>query len=460
MSGETQFPIANCQLPTIPNSQLPTIPNFNSVKPVGNWTLGVVGRWQLGVGRCLSRCSVRGADRWPLRRGETASRRGRRPVEPDQGGCDPRDCRCDGILSLRWLRHCATTRGSRFVRRAIPIPTARCVVYWMQRAQRAVDNPALDVAVAVGNALRLPVVVFFGLNPFIERANLRHYRFLVDGLPDIAAGLRRRRVGFVLRRYPHHRLLPFVGEVRPAIVIGDENPLRQTEAWRERSATSCACRSGRWTPTSSCRQAAAQGALRGAHDPAAAGGAARRVPGAVEGSGGGDALARATRCARRSSRPCGCSTGCRSTRRSAPSQTCVAEPARRGGAFGLRPPRTSMDTTAAAIIPRSGARASCRPICTSATSDRARSALAVRDSGGAPEAVAAFLEQLIVRRELAVNFVTFNRQIRSPRRLRALGPADTGRTSPRSAAVSLHRSTSSRPPTPTIRSGTPPSGRW
>ena len=29
-----------------------------------------------------------------------------------------------------------------------PDPDGRCVVYWMQRAQRAVDNPALDVAVA------------------------------------------------------------------------------------------------------------------------------------------------------------------------------------------------------------------------------------------------------------------------------------------------------------------------
>jgi deoxyribodipyrimidine photo-lyase len=35
-------------------------------------------------------------------------------------------------------------------------------------------------------------------------------------------------------------------------------------------------------------------------------------------------------------------------------------------------------------------------------------ALAVRDSGGPAESVAAFLEQLIVRRELAVNFVTYN----------------------------------------------------
>jgi deoxyribodipyrimidine photo-lyase len=115
-----------------------------------------------------------------------------------------------------------------------PIPDGRCIVYWMQRAQRAVDNPALDVAIHAGNALSKPVVVFFGLNPFVERGNVRHYRFLIDGLDDIAAGLRSRRVGFVLRRYPDHRLSAFVAAVRPALVVGDENPLRQTEAWREK----------------------------------------------------------------------------------------------------------------------------------------------------------------------------------------------------------------------------------
>src|SRR5262245_6851846 len=64
-----------------------------------------------------------------------------------------------------------------------PDPDGRCVVYWMQRAQRAADNPALDVAIEAANALGKPVVVFFGLHAYIERANLRHYRFLVDGLP-------------------------------------------------------------------------------------------------------------------------------------------------------------------------------------------------------------------------------------------------------------------------------------
>ena len=121
-------------------------------------------------------------------------------------------------------------------RSGVPDPDGRCVVYWMQRAQRAADNPALDIAIEAGNALKKPVVVFFGLHAFVERANLRHYRFLAEGLPELADGLARRGVGFVLRRSPDHALLPFLHDVKPALVVGDENPLRQTEGWRQRMA--------------------------------------------------------------------------------------------------------------------------------------------------------------------------------------------------------------------------------
>jgi deoxyribodipyrimidine photo-lyase len=116
-------------------------------------------------------------------------------------------------------------------------PDGTCVVYWMQRAQRAVDNPALDLAIDLGNELGKPVVAFFGLHSAVAGANLRHYQFLVEGLADIAEGLRRRRVGFVLRRHPHHRLLPFLDDVRPALIVGDENPLRQMEGWRRTVAS-------------------------------------------------------------------------------------------------------------------------------------------------------------------------------------------------------------------------------
>ena len=43
----------------------------------------------------------------------------------------------------------------------------------MQRAQRTTDNPALDVAIAVGNALRQPVVVFLAPIPLYPHGKLR-----------------------------------------------------------------------------------------------------------------------------------------------------------------------------------------------------------------------------------------------------------------------------------------------
>ena len=45
------------------------------------------------------------------------------------------------------------------VRRAGPWRGGRAVVYWMQRAQRVADNPALDLAIAAANLLGLPVVI-------------------------------------------------------------------------------------------------------------------------------------------------------------------------------------------------------------------------------------------------------------------------------------------------------------
>jgi len=82
-----------------------------------------------------------------------------------------------------------------------------CVVYWMQRAQRGVDDPAFDVAIAAANELRLPVAVFFGLHPGCPNANLRHYAFLVEGLEETRRKIEERGAAFVLRSYPDHDLM-------------------------------------------------------------------------------------------------------------------------------------------------------------------------------------------------------------------------------------------------------------
>jgi deoxyribodipyrimidine photo-lyase len=113
-----------------------------------------------------------------------------------------------------------------------PLKDGQCVVYWMQRAMRIVDNPALDVAIEAGNLLGLPVVVFFSVIPNYPNANLRHYHFMAQGLRDVAVDAAERGVGFVVRRPPDNSLEAFLAEVKAALLVGDENPCREPERWR------------------------------------------------------------------------------------------------------------------------------------------------------------------------------------------------------------------------------------
>jgi deoxyribodipyrimidine photo-lyase len=118
-------------------------------------------------------------------------------------------------------------------RDGLPRPGGKCVVYWMQRAMRIHDNPALDVAIDAANLLGLPVVVFFSVIPNYPNANLRHYHFMQQGLRDVETDAAGRGVGFVLRRHPDNSLEKFLEEVEAALLIGDENPCREPERWRK-----------------------------------------------------------------------------------------------------------------------------------------------------------------------------------------------------------------------------------
>src|ERR1700712_1359417 len=105
-----------------------------------------------------------------------------------------------------------------------PKADGKCVVYWMQRAQRGVDNHAVDLAVKIANLLELPLVVYFaGISNF-PHANLRHYVFLNQGLVDVKEDLARRNIEFVLRNAPHESHERLLKDVHAAMVIGDENP--------------------------------------------------------------------------------------------------------------------------------------------------------------------------------------------------------------------------------------------
>ncbi len=115
---------------------------------------------------------------------------------------------------------------------AAPDGDGKAVVYRMRRAQRAFDNPALEAAIEAANLLEKPVVVFFGLLARHPQASLRTYRFMLEGLCDTAERLSRRRIGFVMRiclgASSGPEFARFCSEIRPALIVEDEEPIRRS----------------------------------------------------------------------------------------------------------------------------------------------------------------------------------------------------------------------------------------
>ena len=122
-----------------------------------------------------------------------------------------------------------------------PIRDGDYVIYWVQQAQRAEINPALEYAVYRANQLDLPVIAVFGLTASYPEANLRHYRFMLQGLQDLEQGLRRRRIKLVVRpKEPDAAAIEMAENA--ALAVCDRGYLRFQKIWRQTVARQIKCR--------------------------------------------------------------------------------------------------------------------------------------------------------------------------------------------------------------------------
>ena len=114
------------------------------------------------------------------------------------------------------------------------------VLYWMQESQRARGNAALEMAIRGANKYGLPVVVCFGLMDGYPEANERHYAFMLDGLADCAAEFQARGIAFVLRRgMPGDVALEL--SHKAAAVICDRSYIPVQRQWRTALAEAATC---------------------------------------------------------------------------------------------------------------------------------------------------------------------------------------------------------------------------
>ena len=107
------------------------------------------------------------------------------------------------------------------------------VVYWMQRDQRVRHNWALLYALASARACDSSVVVIFNLVPTFGVTTLRHYDFMFRGLQEVEEELRSLNIPFVLLQGQPTETVPrFCEEYEMGHVVTDFNPLRFTDEWR------------------------------------------------------------------------------------------------------------------------------------------------------------------------------------------------------------------------------------
>jgi deoxyribodipyrimidine photo-lyase len=115
---------------------------------------------------------------------------------------------------------------------------AKYVLYWMQQSQRAHFNHALEAAIIKANKLDLPVVVAFGLMDDYPEATERHYAFMLEGLKDVHDDLAERGIKFVcVRGEPKEAALRF--EKDAACVVCDRGYLNHLRTWRDDVADRC-----------------------------------------------------------------------------------------------------------------------------------------------------------------------------------------------------------------------------
>ncbi len=112
-----------------------------------------------------------------------------------------------------------------------PAGRGRYVLYWMQSSQRARCNHALQHAIARANDLRLPVLAALGLTEDYPQANLRHYRFMLEGLARTARELREKKVAFVVEKgSPDKIALKYASDA--ALIVVDRGYLHHQRKWR------------------------------------------------------------------------------------------------------------------------------------------------------------------------------------------------------------------------------------
>ena len=113
---------------------------------------------------------------------------------------------------------------------AAPNPDGRYVLYWMLQSRRAAYNHALEYAVEQANQLKLPLLVCFGIIDDYPEGAARGYAFMLEGLAEVATALAKRGIAFAVKRgSPDKVILRLADDA--ALIVCDRGYLKPQKHW-------------------------------------------------------------------------------------------------------------------------------------------------------------------------------------------------------------------------------------
>lgn len=121
-----------------------------------------------------------------------------------------------------------------------PVAKGKVVLYWMQASQRARTNAALEYAIERANHLHQPLLTVFALTPRVPNANDRHYRFLLEGLCETQGALLERGIPLLVRMGDPVEVVHTLAS-KASLVMTDCGYLRFQRVWRDQLAQRLSC---------------------------------------------------------------------------------------------------------------------------------------------------------------------------------------------------------------------------
>jgi len=109
------------------------------------------------------------------------------------------------------------------------------VAYWMQSSQRLEYNQALGYAVEMSNQLNQPLLIFFLLNANFPEAEYGHFKFMIEGLKEIKNNLSKADINFYLVDYKEFEDLKKITK-DASLVVSEKVYLKHLRQWKNEAA--------------------------------------------------------------------------------------------------------------------------------------------------------------------------------------------------------------------------------